>query len=212
MAALSDKTLRALSQGDSPLIAPFINQSVKVNAEGQKIASYGVSSYGYDLRAAEEFMVFVPPQKASFFKRLLNRLTGKTEVEQVIDWHNIDPNLFQKHTGKNIMVPPGGFLLTRSVERVHIPKDAIGLCIGKSTVARAGWNCLCTPIEPGWEGYITFEFQNTTHLPNMFYANEGVLQLVIIKGDQQCETSYADRPGGGGKYNNQPAEIVLPRT
>lgn len=209
MSVMSDKTFKRLAEGDDPIIVPFVGESVKVNELGERIASYGVSSYGYDLRAAPEYKLFVPPKQHGFWQRVWARLTGKTTEQKVIDWRNIDPDLFVSYTGDKIIVPPGGFLLTRSVERVKIPRNAIGLCIGKSTVARAGWNCLCTPIEPGWEGYITFEFQNTTHLPNVFYANEGVLQLVVITGDEDCDVSYADRDG---KYNNQPAEIVLPRT
>lgn len=211
MSAFSDKTFKRLASGDSPIISPFIGQSVKTDDLGRKIASYGLSSYGYDLRAAPEWKVFVPPKQDGFFKRLWSRITGKPNTPKIIDWHNIDPDLFETYTGDSIVVPPGGFLLTRSIERVHIPRNAIGLCIGKSTVARAGWNCLCTPIEPDWQGYITFEFQNTTHLPNVFYANEGVLQLVVIGGDEECEVAYSDRPGGG-KYNNQPPQIVLPKT
>uniref|UniRef100_A0AB39CDA7 dCTP deaminase family protein n=1 Tax=Pseudomonas phage RVTF4 TaxID=3236931 RepID=A0AB39CDA7_9VIRU len=89
-----------------------------------------------------------------------------------------------------------------------MPRDVVALCIGKSTIARAGWNCLCTPIEPGWDGYITLEFQNTTDRPNTFYANEGCLQLVFLQLGTECDVSYADR---GGKYNGQAKRIVLPR-
>lgn len=207
MAVMSDKTFRVLNSGPDPIFTPYVSESVKFDADGKRITSYGTSSYGYDLRAAGEFKLFCPPKKDSWYKRLLNRILGK-ECNQAIDWHNITEDMFESFTGDKIIVPPGGFLLTRSLERVKIPRGWLALCIGKSTVARAGWNCLCTPIEPEWEGYITYEFQNTTNRPNTFFANEGVLQLVLIKGDQECEVSYGDRDG---KYNNQPPQIVLPK-
>lgn len=208
MSVMSDKTFREMhAVGKEPIFTPYVPDSIKHDSEGNRITSYGTSSYGYDLRAAEEFKLFCPPKPRSWYKRLVDRIVRR-KCDQVIDWHKITEDMFESYTGSSIVVPPGGFLLARSLERVKIPRGWLALCIGKSTVARAGWNCLCTPIEPGWEGYITYEFQNTTNRPNIFFANEGVLQLVLMKGDQDCEVSYGDRDG---KYNNQPPKIVLPR-
>ena len=207
MTVLSDKQIkqRSLESAD-PMIQPFFASSVK-EVSGVKVASFGVSSAGYDIRAAEEFMIFTPI-KETFWERLKTLLTGKRKVVTPLDFKNMDESLFTKVTGPKVIVPAGGFLLARSVEYVDMPRDVVALCIGKSTIARAGWNCLCTPIEPGWDGYITLEFQNTTDRPNTFYANEGCLQLMFLKLGSDCDVSYKDR---GGKYNNQEKRIVLPR-
>ena len=125
-----------------------------------------------------------------------------------LSYKNITPDMFDRVDASEVVVQPGGFLLARSMEYVDMPRDVVAVCIGKSTIARAGWNCLCTPIEPGWDGYITLEFQNTTDRPNIFYAEEGCLQLMFHQLDQDPKTSYKDR---GGKYLNQAPEIVLPR-
>ncbi|ARV76960.1 deoxycytidine triphosphate deaminase [Pseudomonas phage Phabio] len=207
MSVMSDRTLREFHCGDDPIFVPYVENSIKYNEEGRRITSYGTSSYGYDLRAAGEFKLFCPPKPRKWYQRIIDRISGRA-CDQTIDWHDITEDMFESYVGDSIVVPPGGFLLARSLERVKIPRGWLALCIGKSTVARAGWQCLCTPIEPEWEGYITYEFQNTTNRPNKFFANEGVLQLVLFKGDQECEVSYGDRDG---KYNNQPPQIVLPR-
>jgi len=188
---LSDSTIEFLSTKAKPLIFPFIKESIKVNAEGLGIASYGLSSYGYDIRCVPEFKLF-----------------KGGPVDGVLDYKSIDSTLFETVYGDSIVIPPNGFILTRSVEYITMPSNILALCIGKSTIARAGINCLCTPLEPGWEGHITLEFSNTTSLPNRFYANEGVLQLVFIHGDKECRQSYADRKG---KYQHQGADIILPR-
>lgn len=175
-----------------PMITPFIPESIK-RVDDEAVASFGLSSFGYDIRAAAEFKVF----------------RGMTRDGR-IDYKNIDDSMFETVRAPDIWIPPNSFILTRSVERVKIPKDVLALCIGKSTIARAGINCLCTPLEPDWEGYITLEFANSTSLPNRFYAGEGCLQLVFLRGDQQPRTTYGQRPGSG-KYNHQDATITLPR-
>lgn len=175
---------------NGPMFSPFEPTSIKRGENDQRIASYGTSSYGYDIRAAAEFKVF----------------RGFTSDGR-IDYKNITDDMFETVEDDNIWIPPHGFILARSVEYVRVPRGYLALCIGKSTIARVGINCLCTPLEPEWEGYITLEFSNTTALANRFYANEGVLQLVFVKGDEDCKTSYADR---GGKYNYQGKQIVLP--
>ncbi len=213
MTVLSDKTIREYCEGTmvgahGPMIEPFHGSSVKEDSHGKRIASYGLSSGGYDLRAGTEFKVFKSLPKFTLWQRFKAWVTGKELEHPVLDYKNISADLFDTVYGDKVVVPPGGFLLTHSKEYVRMPRNVIAMCIGKSTIARAGWNCLCTPIEPGWEGHITFEFQNTTNRPNVFYAHEGVLQLVFHDLDQDCETSYADR---GGKYMKQADKVILPR-
>jgi len=189
---------------NKPMIDPFFPESVKeINWEKpidgttcvefgtKKIASFGLSSGGYDIRAAAEFKVF----KGAGYGSLL-------------DYKNIDESLFDYVEKDEIIIPPNGFILARSIEYIRVPRDIQVVCLGKSTLARAGINCLVTPLEPGWEGHITLEFGNTTTLPNKFYANEGCVQLVFHPLDRPCKTSYADRDG---KYQGQDAKIILPR-
>lgn len=208
MTVLSDNSLLALCSTETPMISPFHTESVKVCEAGERIASYGLSSAGYDLRAAPEFKLFIPPKPKSLWQRLKELITGNVEYNDVLDYKNITEDMFETVIANKIVVPPGAFLLARSVERVEMPRNVLALCIGKSTIARAGWNCLCTPIEPLFSGYITFEFQNTTNRPNTFYANEGVLQLVFLDLDKPCKVGYSDR---NGKYNNQGPQIILPK-
>jgi dCTP deaminase len=208
MSALSDKSIRARCEGqDKPMIEPFEGKSVRVNDAGQKIASYGLSSGGYDISADNKFLL-IKPVKETLWDRLRYLFTGKRKSVEPIDFKNLDHDLFQPVTSGKVVVPPGGFLLALSEQHMNMPRDVLALCIGKSTLARTGWNCLCTPLEPGWSGYITLEFQNTTDRPNVFYAHEGCLQLVFLQLDDACETSYADR---SGKYQSQEKRIVLPR-
>lgn len=207
MSVLSDKTIRRLSEcSKTPMIQPFYGRSVKT-LNGQKVASYGLSTGGYDIRAAQEFMVF-KPIKYTLWERLKFLFTGKPKPINPLSYKEITEDMFDVVKGQQVVVPAGGFLLARSMEYVDMPRNVLALCIGKSTIARAGWNCLCTPIEPGWDGYITLEFQNTTDRPNIFYAEEGCLQLVFMHLDEDPDVSYSDR---GGKYNNQDPRIVLPR-
>ena len=188
---LSDITIKQLCNTERPLINPFIAESIKTSSTGLGIASYGLSSYGYDIRCVPEFKLF-----------------KGTPPDGILDYKSIDESLFETIHSDSIVIPPNGFILTRSVEYIIMPENVLALCIGKSTIARAGINCLCTPLEPCWEGYITLEFSNTTPLPNRFYANEGVLQIVFLQGDNSCNVTYADR---NGKYQNQEANIILPR-
>jgi len=158
--------------------------------EKQKIISYGVSSYGYDIRAADEWKVF-------------------TNINStVVDPKEFDEDSFVSVEGKGfVIIPPNSFALTRSVEFLKIPRDTLVVCLGKSTYARCGIICNTTPLEPEWEGHITLEFSNTTPLPAKVYANEGVAQLLFFQGDEPCETSYKDR---GGKYQGQTG-VTLPK-
>ena len=191
MSILSDRQIAQLCQfTDTPMIEPFSLHSVKTTDQGQSIASYGLSSYGYDIRSSREFKLF-------------------TNINQaVVDYKNFDEKSFVDINADSIVIPPNSFILARSVEYIRVPRDIQVVCLGKSTLARSGINCLTTPLEPEWEGYITLEFANSTNLPVKFYANEGVCQLVFHRSDDPCETSYADRKG---KYQYQNKQITLPK-
>lgn len=159
------------------MIEPFNKDQVK---EG--VISYGVSSYGYDMRIADEFKIF-------------------TNVNNtIIDPKSLEPNSFIDFKGDACIVPPNSFVLGRSVEYFRIPREVIAICIGKSTYARCGLVINVTPLEPEWEGYVTIEISNTAPLPVKIYAYEGIGQLLFIEGSEVCETSYADK---AGKYQAQ---------
>ncbi len=183
MSIKSDRWIRteALQRG---MIQPFSEKQVK---EG--VISYGLSSYGYDLRVADEWKIFTNVNSA------------------VIDPKNFDERSFVSVVAESILVPPNSFALARSVEYFRIPRDVLTICVGKSTYARCGIIVNVTPFEPEWEGYVTLEISNTTPLPARVYANEGLCQILFFQGDEPCEVSYADRRG---KYQGQQG-IVLPK-
>lgn len=189
MSILNDIQIEALCQGDRPMITPFVNRSVNRNAAGEKIISYGLSSYGYDFRVAPEFKIFTNTYSA------------------IVDPKNFDEKAFVDFTGDVCVIPPNSFVLARTIERFCMPTDVVGICVGKSTLARVGINCLVTPVEPGWEGFLTLEFANTTPLPAKLYANEGGLQINFYRGERPRVT-YADR---GGKYQGQNEQVTLPK-
>jgi len=183
MAIKSDRWIRKMAQ-EHDMINPFAEKQVR---EG--VVSYGLSSYGYDLRVADEFKIF-------------------TNVNSVF----IDPKKFDERSFVSIqsdvcIVPPNSFALARSVEYFKIPRDILTICVGKSTYARCGIIVNVTPFEPEWEGFVTLEISNTTPLPARVYANEGLCQILFFQGDEPCETSYKDKKG---KYQNQQG-IVLPK-
>jgi dCTP deaminase len=166
------------------MINPFSEKQVR---EG--VISYGLSSYGYDLRVADEFKIF-------------------TNVNcTVVDPKNFDERSFVTVRSGCCIVPPNSFALARSVEYFKIPRDVLTICVGKSTYARCGIIVNVTPLEPGWEGYVTLEFSNTTPLPAKVYANEGACQFLFLQGNEPCEVSYADR---AGKYMGQKG-VTLPK-
>ncbi|TSA86229.1 dCTP deaminase [Helicobacter mehlei] len=166
------------------MITPFCQEQVN-----RGIISYGLSSYGYDIRVGTEFMLFeLGPG--------------------VIDPKNFDPTLVKSiHTQDFITIPPNAFALAHSVEYIKMPKDVLAICLGKSTYARCGIIVNVTPFEPEFEGHITIEISNTTSLPAKVYANEGIAQVVFLQGDSVCATSYKDKQG---KYQGQQG-ITLPR-
>lgn len=171
------------------MIEPFADGQVKQNAQGP-IVSYGVSSYGYDVRCADEFRVFTNINSA------------------VVDPKNFDENSFVSVNADICIIPPNSFALARTVEYFRIPRQVLTICLGKSTYARCGIIVNVTPLEPEWEGHVTLEFSNTTPLPAKIYAHEGVAQMLFLESDQVCEVSYADR---AGKYMAQRG-VTLPIT
>ena len=167
------------------MIEPFCEKQV---ADG--LISYGLSSYGYDIRIADEFKIFTNIHSA------------------IVDPKNFDPRSFMDVKADVCIIPPNSFALARTVEYFRIPRNVLTICLGKSTYARCGIIVNVTPLEPEWEGHVTLEFSNTTPLPARIYAHEGVAQMLFLESDEPCETSYKDR---GGKYQGQTG-VTLPRT
>lgn len=186
MAIKSDKWIVRMAESHG-LIEPFVSAQVRY-VNGEKIVSYGTSSYGYDVRCANEFKIFT------------NVHSG------VVDPKNFDQNSFVDVVGDTCIIPPNSFALARTVEYFRIPRNVLTICLGKSTYARCGIIVNVTPLEPEWEGHVTLEFSNTTPLPAKIYANEGVAQMLFFESDEVCETSYLDR---GGKYMRQKG-VTLP--
>jgi dCTP deaminase len=166
------------------MIEPFIEHQVR-----DRVISYGVSSYGYDVRVADEFKIFT-------------NVFGAT-----VDPKQFDPKSMVDFVGEVCVIPPNSFALARTVEYFRIPRNVLTVCIGKSTYARCGIIVNVTPFEPEWEGFVTLEISNTTPLPARIYANEGLAQVLFFEADEECETSYADKKG---KYQKQQS-IVLPK-
>ena len=182
MTVLSDKWIKKAAQGG--MIKPFVNKQVRKG----KI-SFGLSSYGYDARVSNEFKIF-------------------TNVNsEIVDPKNFKSTNFVTKKTSECIIPPNSFVLARTVEKFKIPNDVMVICLGKSTYARCGIIVNVTPLEPGWEGYVTLEFSNTTPLPAKIYANEGVAQFIFLKGNEKPEVTYADR---NGKYMGQTG-VTLPK-
>ena len=187
MSIKNDRWIR--EQAAKGMIEPFEPGQVR-SQDGQRIVSYGTSSYGYDVRCANEFKIFTNINSS------------------VVDPKNFDENSFVDFVGDVCIIPPNSFALARTVERFRIPRDVLTICLGKSTYARCGIIVNVTPLEPEWEGHVTLEFSNTTTLPAKIYAGEGCAQMLFLGADEPCEVSYKDR---GGKYQGQ-SGVTLPRT
>jgi dCTP deaminase len=189
MAIKSDRWIARMAS-EQRMIEPFEPKQVR-ESQGHKIISYGVSSYGYDVRCADEFKVFTNIYSAT------------------VDPKAFDPRSFVDIKGDVCIIPPNSFALARTVEYFRIPRDTLVVCLGKSTYARCGIIVNVTPLEPEWEGHVTLEFSNTTNLPAKIYANEGVAQMLFFQSapDDVCSTSYRDR---GGKYQGQTG-VTLPK-
>lgn len=188
MGIKSDRWIRRMAQ-EHEMIAPFEANQVRRTGNGA-IVSYGTSSYGYDVRCADEFKIFTNINSS------------------IVDPKDFDDGSFVDVKSDVCIIPPNSFALARTVEYFKIPRDVLTICLGKSTYARCGIIVNVTPLEPEWEGHVTLEFSNTTPLPAKIYANEGVAQMLFLGADEVCETSYRDR---NGKYQGQTG-VVVPRT
>ena len=178
-----DHWIRRLAK-EHGMIEPFEDHQVR-----NGVISYGLSSYGYDIRVADEFKIFTNVFSA------------------VVDPKHFDPKSMVDFKGDVCVIPPNSFALARTVEYFRIPRTVLTVCLGKSTYARCGIIVNVTPFEPEWEGFVTLEISNTTPLPARIYANEGIAQVLFFEADEVCEISYADKKG---KYQKQQA-IVLPK-
>jgi dCTP deaminase len=183
MAIKSDRWIRKMAL-EHDMINPFNDRQVR-----DGVISYGLSSYGYDLRVADEFKIFTNVNSA------------------IVDPKNFDQRSFIDVKGSSVLIPPNSFALARSVEYFKIPRDVLTICVGKSTYARCGIIVNVTPFEPEWEGFVTLEISNSTPLPAKIYSNEGLCQILFFQGDEACEVSYKDK---SGKYQRQ-SGIVLPK-
>ncbi|CAO3423003.1 dCTP deaminase [Azospirillum doebereinerae] len=183
MGIMPDSWIREMAETKG-MIEPFVETQKR---EG--VISYGVSSYGYDARVADEFKIFTNVDNA------------------LVDPKKFDDSSFVDRKTDVCIIPPNSFALARTVEYFRIPRDVLVICLGKSTYARCGLIVNVTPLEPEWEGHVTLEISNTTPLPAKVYANEGLCQFLFLKGDSVCEVSYADK---AGKYMGQKG-VTLPR-
>jgi dCTP deaminase len=183
MAIKADRWIRKMCM-EHGMIEPFEEKQVR-----KGVISYGVSSYGYDIRIADEFKIF-------------------TNVNStIVDPKQMDPTSMVDFKGPVAIIPPNSFALGRTVEYFRVPRSVLTVCVGKSTYARCGIITNVTPFEPEWEGFVTLEISNTTPLPAKIYANEGIAQVLFFESDEVCETSYRDK---AGKYQGQQG-ITLPR-
>ena len=183
MSIKSDKWIRRMSV-QNKMIEPFVDKNIGGNS-----ISYGLSSYGYDIRVSDEYKIFTN----------LNN--------SIIDPKNFDNKSFVDYRGDVCIVPANSFALARSIEYFRIPRNVLTVCLGKSTYARCGIIVNVTPFEPEWEGYVTLEISNTTPLPAKIYSNEGLCQVIFFESDEICELSYKDK---SGKYQSQTG-ITLPK-
>jgi len=183
MGLKSDSWIRKMAQ-EHKMIEPFADRQIR-----QGVISYGVSSYGYDIRVADEYKIFTNVFSA------------------VVDPKEFDPRSMVDFKGDVCVIPPNSFALARTVEYMRNPRSVLTICLGKSTYARCGIIVNVTPFEPEWEGYVTLEISNTTPLPAKIYSNEGIAQVLFFEADEGCEISYADKKG---KYQGQ-QNIVLPK-
>jgi dCTP deaminase len=183
MSIKSDRWIRQMAH-EHGMIEPFEDRQVRAG-----VVSFGLSSYGYDTRVADEFKVFT------------------NVYNTVVDPKNFDPRSFVDIKAAECIVPPNSFALARTIEYFRIPRDVLTVCLGKSTYARCGIIVNVTPFEPEWEGHVTIEISNTTPLPAKIYANEGIAQVLFFQSDEPCEVSYKDK---AGKYQMQRG-VTLPK-
>jgi len=185
MSIKADKWIKKMAE-EHQMISPFVSNQVKENGQ----ISFGLSSYGYDVKCANEFKIFTNVHSA------------------VVDPKNFSTDSFVDIISDVCVIPPNSFVLARTVEYFKIPRNVLTICLGKSTYARCGIIVNVTPLEPEWEGHVTLEFSNTTNLPAKIYANEGVAQMLFLESDESCSVSYKDR---NGKYQKQ-IGVTLPKS
>ena len=183
MGIMPDHWIRKMAR-EQRMIEPFADSQVRAG-----VISYGVSSYGYDIRVADEFKIFT------------------NLYSEVVDPKHFDPQSMVDYKGELCVIPPNSFALAKTVEYFRIPRSVLTICVGKSTYARCGIIVNVTPFEPEWEGFVTLEISNTAPLPARIYANEGIAQVLFFQAEEICEVSYADKQG---KYQKQET-IVLPK-
>ena len=188
MTIKSDRWISRMAK-NCQMIYPYESSQVRESKKGEPLISYGTSSYGYDVRCADEFKIFTNVYSAT------------------VDPKAFDKSSFVDFIGDHCVIPPNSFVLARTVEYFKIPEDVLTICVGKSTYARCGIIVNVTPLEPEWEGHVTLEFSNTTNLPAKIYANEGVAQMLFFQSDERCALSYRDR---SGKYQGQKG-VTLPK-
>ncbi|MXQ53554.1 dCTP deaminase [Shimazuella alba] len=184
MTIKSDRWIRTMAV-EQKMIEPFVERNI---GKGESV-SFGLSSYGYDLRVSDEYKIF------------------HNALNPIIDPKAIDEKSFIDYKGEVCIIPPNSFALARSVEYFRIPDNVLAICVGKSTYARCGIITNVTPFEPGWEGHVTLEISNTTPLPAKIYSHEGLCQVLFLESDEVCEVSYKDK---SGKYQHQQG-ITLPK-
>ncbi len=183
MAIKADNWIKKMAL-EQEMINPFVDHQVRNN-----VISFGLSSYGYDIRIADQYKIFTN----------LN--------STIVDPKNFDPQSFVDYEGDVCIIPPNSFALGRTIEYFKIPRNVMTICVGKSTYARCGIITNVTPLEPGWEGYVTLEISNTTPLPARIYSGEGIAQILFFEGDEMCSASYGDKMG---KYQGQ-VGVTLPK-
>ena len=188
MSIKSDRWIREMST-EQGMIEPFVADQVRY-VDGEKVISFGTSSYGYDVRCASEFKIFT-----------------NVHTTSVVDPKNFDESSFVSIDEPYCVIPPNSFALARTIEYFRIPKDVLTVCLGQSTYARCGIIVNVTPLEPEWEGHVTLEFSNTSPLPAKIYANEGAAQFIFLKGNEEPEITYEQR---NGKYMKQTG-VTLPK-
>ncbi len=188
MTIKSDHWIRRMAENEN-MIEPFQHGQVRENDKGERVISYGTSSYGYDVRCSNHFKIFTNIHSTT------------------VDPKNFDERSFVDVEADYCIIPPNSFALASTVEYFKIPRSVLTICLGKSTYARCGIIVNVTPLEPEWEGHVTLEFSNTTNLPAKIYANEGVAQMLLYESDEVCDVSYKDR---NGKYQGQRG-VTLPK-
>lgn len=188
MSVREDKWIRKMAQ-EHQMIEPFVDGQIRKNDQNENIVSYGLSSYGYDIRISDEFKVFT------------------NVYNSIVDPKKFTEDSFVDIQANECIIPPNSFALARSIEYFRIPRNILTICLGKSTYARCGIIVNVTPFEPGWEGQVTIEVSNTTPLPAKIYANEGIAQVIFFEAKEMCQISYSERDG---KYQKQTG-ITVPK-